>query len=273
MKLYHLIFIFTLLIFSSCEKVINIDLNTANPKLVIEGTLSNEVGSAARVKLSLTGNYFDTGTFPAVSGAIVSITENNAKTFLLNEESAGIYTSNAIQGIAGNTYTLKVLYKDHLYAGVSIMPQQVLIDSLTLVISTGPGGGGPGRDENSLRVACHFKDPQGLGNYYHLNYFVNGIKSDSLSGYRLYTDKLTDGNEASVSSRNLKALPGDTLRVQLSSIDRTTYDFYNTMNDIIGGGRGPASSSPANPNTNLSNGALGYFAAFSVDYKTLIIAK
>jgi hypothetical protein len=28
---------------------------------------------------------------------------------------------------------------------------------------------------------------------------------------------------------------------------------------------------PANPNTNLSNGALGYFAAYTMDRKTIIL--
>ena len=36
--------------------------------------------------------------------------------------------------------------------------------------------------------------------------------------------------------------------------------------------RGIASTgTPANPNTNISNGALGYFAAYSVKADTLII--
>ena len=44
-------------------------------------------------------------------------------------------------------------------------------------------------------------------------------------------------------------------------MDKVTYKYLETLILISGGGQG--SAAPANPTTNLSNDALGYFGAFS----------
>ena len=64
---------------------------------------------------------------------------------------------------------------------------------------------------------------------------------------------------------------GDTVRVDLLSIDKASYDCFNTLNDILTSDRSPTSLAPANPNTNLTNGALGYFAAYSISSKMVVL--
>ena len=66
---------FLVLALTSCEKVINIDLNTASPNIVIEGIIDNGPGPY-RVKLSKTGSYFNQPVLPPVSGAQVIISDN-----------------------------------------------------------------------------------------------------------------------------------------------------------------------------------------------------
>ncbi len=62
----------------------------------------------------------------------------------------------------------------------------------------------------------------------------------------------------------------DIVHVELHSISKETYDYYNTLSDIIGGNM-EGSSAPANPTTNLNNGALGYFGAFAISSRTIVI--
>ena len=88
----------------------------------------------------------------------------------------------------------------------------------------------------------------------------------------MYTDKLTNGNEMEErirAGRNVAV--GDTITVELLSIDRATYDYFNTLRDVLSSDRSPTSLSPTNPNTNLSNGSLGYFSAYTIDVKTIIL--
>ena len=56
------------------------------------------------------------------------------------------------------------------------------------------------------------------------------------------------------------------------SIDKSTYDYYRTLADLLY--TNPFfGSTPANPNTNLSNGALGYFGSYSSSFKTLVVTQ
>ncbi len=53
-------------------------------------------------------------------------------------------------------------------------------------------------------------------------------------------------------------------------LDSQTYEFYRTLEDLLH--TNPIfGSTPANPNNNISNGALGYFGACAVSTKFLII--
>ena len=76
MKIYKIILMFWIAVFtSSCEDVIDVNLETAAPKLVVyasiqwkKGTLGNE----QKIRLSTTTGYFDS-VIPTVSGADVRL--------------------------------------------------------------------------------------------------------------------------------------------------------------------------------------------------------
>ena len=61
----------------------------------------------------------------------------------------------------------------------------------------------------------------------------------------------------------------DTVVVELQNLDQATYDYYRTLYPILGGGFG--ASNPANPETNITNDALGYFGACTICRDTIII--
>ena len=65
------------------------------------------------------------------------------------------------------------------------------------------------------------------------------------------------------------AVPGDTVVVELQTLDRATYDYYRTLFPILDGGLG--TPNPANPESNLSNDALGYFGACTISRDTIIV--
>jgi hypothetical protein len=254
---------------SACEKVVSIDLNQASPHLVIDGMVTDQQGPYS-VRLSLSGNYFEPSLyFPPVSNALVIVTDNQGQRDTLKETTSGTYVSSKLQGIAGRTYTLSVISDGREYDGSSSMPPKVAIDSLYAIPRTGFGG------ETGYDIYVMFRDPPDLGNYYRINARSSAlIPADSIDGrrYRLFTDKLTNGNEMAErirAGRNVN--PGDTITVDLLSIDKAAYDYYSTLRDILSSDRSATSLSPANPVTNLSNGPLGYFAAFTVDTKRIVL--
>jgi hypothetical protein len=254
---------------SSCQKVVSIDLNKTNPHMVIEGVVSDRQ-TPDSVVLSESGNYFEPSLFfPPVSGALVTISDDIGNTDTLREAFSGTYKSTSLSGVPGRTYSLRVVVHGTEYDAVSSMPRKVTIDSLyTTPLREFDGDVG-------YNLYVMFKDPPEPGNYYRINLRINrSLPPDSVTGerYHLFSDKLTNGNEVTIRMRTGRSIvTGDTMFVELLSIDKAAYDYYRTLNDILTSDRAPTSLAPANPNTNLSNGSLGYFAAFSVDSKSIVL--
>ncbi len=254
---------------SSCQQVVSIDLNKTNPHLVIEGIVTDRA-TPDSVVLSESGNYFEPSlSFPPVSGALVTISDDLGRTDTLREGIVGTYKSASMGGSPGRTYALRVVVRGAEYDAVSSMPQKVTIDSLyTTPLREFDGDVG-------YNLYVMFKDPPEPGNYYRINLRVSRpLPPDSVTGerYHLFSDKLTNGNEVTIRMRTGRSVvTGDTLFVELLSIDKAAYDYYRTLNDILTSDRAPTSLAPANPNTNLSNGSLGYFAAFTVDAKSIVL--
>jgi hypothetical protein len=261
--------ILTSLALTSCQQTVSVDLNKANPQIVIEGIISDQTGPYA-VKVTMTGNYFEPSLyFPPVTDARIVITDDKGQRDTLKETEQGIYVSNTLHGISGRTYSMSVVREGKMYTASSYMPGKTLIDSIYVTARTGF------RAEPGYDIYVMFKDPVQLGNYYRINARSSAtIPADSIDGrrYRLFTDKLTNGNEMTErirAGRNVN--PGDTITIELCSIDKVSYDYFHTLSDILSSDRSPTSLSPANPNSNISGDALGYFAAFTVDTKKIII--
>ena len=94
----HLVvlYILTIFMFSGCQKVINVDLNEAAPRIVIEGLITDRSGPYT-VKISKSGSYFNQPVLPPVSGAQVIITDNISSTDTLKETEPGIYITSKIR--------------------------------------------------------------------------------------------------------------------------------------------------------------------------------
>jgi hypothetical protein len=253
-------------IFPGCQKVINVDLNEAAPRIVIEGLINDRRGPYS-VSITRSGSYFNQPVLPSVSGAQVLVKDNLGITDTLKEAAPGIYLTSKTRGIPGRTYTLQVIADNLEYDATSTMLSHVSIDSLKLVKSDFQRfdfGGNNGNDLN-LEIHCFFKDPPEK-NFYRIKVFKND--SINTQSYRLYDDQYTNGEETEL--RVSRAEAGSSYRIELMSIDKSTYGYYRTLDDLLF--TNPFfGSTPANPNTNLSNGALGYFGAYASSSKTIII--
>ena len=259
--------IFTFL-FPSCEKVIDINLNSSEPKIIIESNVTDQPGPYA-VKLSQTVNFGESNIFPPVSAAAVRISDDTGNAETLTETIPGIYSSATIQGTPGTAYTLEVTVNGKTYKAVSIMPKPVNIDSLIVESSSSMGP----REKNQI-VNVQYTDPLGKGNYYRFILLINGkvqndifIDNDELQDGEIKNCRLTRG------TNNTKLNPGDSVTVLLQTIDKGVYEYFRTLSQIVGsdGGLMRQSTSPSNPISNFSNGTLGYFSAYGLTSKTIVI--
>lgn len=255
----------SLIVIYSCEKVIDIDLNSKSPQIVIEGNIEDNPGSCL-VTLSQTVNFNESNNFPEVTGAIVEICDDSGNSEILTETSAGIYTSSDFYGTQGRTYTLSVSFASMNYLATSYMPAPVSIDTLTIITSQTP-------KEQNRTIYVNFTDPVGVTNYYRFTKIINDIPQTSIY---VTDDLLQDGNYIShqlfsKGQNETSIKTGDTVTVLLQSVDKEVYDYFRTLLQLSSGGMINQSTSPANPISNFDNGALGYFNACAVTSKTIII--
>jgi hypothetical protein len=257
-KQHFIILILAGFIVSSCTKVINVDLNSASPQIVVQANLPNQLGTDT-VKLNQTVNFSDPNTFPAISGAFVTINDNAGNSDTLLQSIAGVYTSPKLIGVPGRGYTLTIVANGKTYTSTCTMPAPVPID--TLIVGKAAFG-------KSLQVTVQFKDPAGMANYYR---FIEIINHTIKQRNYVTNDELQDGQTIKFplfgDNDSIKA--GDSVRVMLESIDKGAYQYYFSLNNASGGGG--ENVAPANPTSNISNGALGYFNAYSFTEKSIIV--
>ncbi len=266
MKKFSILILLSVILLSSCEKVIDIDLSSTDAKIVIEGAITDQAGPY-RVKITKSTDYFVPEEAPAVTGASVIISDNEGNSELLDEVSAGVYETSTLQGVHGRTYTLQVDVEGEVYTASSVLHNKTLIDSLKYEEMTafGPTGGG---DEQQYRISCFFQDVAGVEEYYRLKVYNNNKLQ---TAFYMQDDQLTDGQSIVYGRINGDIFNGDSIKVELLKIDKGVYDYYNTLSNILGGGGMQSSSTPANPISNISNGAMGCFGAMAIDEAVIVV--
>ena len=235
---------------SSCKKVIKLDLGTSSPRIVIQGDIYDHQGPYS-IQISKSVNFYDSSTYPAVSGATVTISDNAGHSEKLRETTPGNYLTLALQGVPGRTYTLEVIVDGQTYTASSTMPQPVDIASVYFQKSL---------FGNVIFPGISFQDPANISNYYRLIYFINNKQQNDIN---VTDDQLNAGKTVNYVIRPLdtdnKLIAGDVVTIWLESVDKGVYEYFRTA-----GREGGQSASPANPTSNISNGSLGYFNASSV---------
>ena len=260
-KKYHALLLAFIVVFLGCKKVIPVDLKSSEPKIVITGEITNQAGPY-KVIISKSVDFDSLNVFPAISGALV-ILNGNGVTDTLKETPSGTYSSRRIQGKPGMSYELYVQIENRVFTATSVMPQPVRLDSIGFL---------SGRNNNIFPVA-YFKDPGGIPNFYQFIEYANGKKFNNGRGNSVFDDRLSDGRYISRllydDSTDLKS--GVTLTVQMNCVDQPVYNYLSQLLQISGGGSGFSSPTPANPTSNISGGALGYFSAHTVSSKHVIV--
>jgi len=246
----------------ACEEIIEIDLEGTDPRIVIEGCISDRTGPY-RVTLTKTADYFDPSEYPVVSGATVVISGDLGTQDTLIEVMDGVYETTTIMGDYGRTYQLEVIAEGRQYTASARLPERIDIDSIQLEYYPETY-----YYEEAYWIHCHFTDPGDTTNFYRVRVFKNDTLDKNIY---CMDDKFIDGNPVDLFIWGDAYLPGDTAVLELFSMDDKVYDYFLTLSNLLYSGGDGSYSTPANPNTNLSNDALGYFGAFAIATDTIII--
>ena len=280
--------LFAIVSFFSCVAPIDINTRDSEPVIVIFGQLTDEI-EYQYIRITSSSPYFDNKTNMVVPNAEVMVTSSGGEEYLFISEKEGYYVSEKkFAARVGNTYYLTVevdFNKDGVVetyeAETTILPI-IQVDSLEVKPINIMG-------YNHYTLNLFMQEPQETENYYLFRFFINdSISNNKISELIVSDDRMYNGAYLSGISvyyfedatgdspyadeeRDFFVKSGDKIRLQVLNIEKGYYHFINECisekygeNPFFGG-------PPSNIATNMSNGAIGYFAGFCIQGKEAMV--
>lgn len=245
------------LLTTACRKEITLDLENESNKVVIEALVSEGTGPHT-VKLTRSVGFDASNNFPTISNATITLADDLGNNEQLAETGPGTYTSVSLQGEQGRTYQLNAVVDGTTYTAQCRMPVAVPLD--TLRIDSFPSFG-----TWTKIIVPVYTDPAGSADHYRFIVRVNGEKQD---GINIESDRFTNGNtvQQPLFVNGLELESGDLVEVTMECIAPEIYDYFFTMAQNVDN-----ASTPADPVSNISGGALGYFSVRTSSSKTAVV--
>jgi len=244
-----------LIVLTSCEEVIHLELTDSPTRVVIDATLNASLGGC-QVILSNTLGFYESDSITKISGAKVELISNSNLIIPLPEVKPGFYFANGLTVDAGEVLSLRVtLPSGDVFMAKTEVPVRVPLDRLLVI--RGYGSPVPNSPPVFL-INPQWKDPAGTTDYYRLKVSKNGKVIPG--SFSINNDKPFNGSEVNMPLDKYVFQLGDTVRLEFQCIDSVSYAYFDQINDMAQPGF--VSATPYNPIGNFDKGALGYFGIF-----------
>lgn len=249
-----LILTLVVILFSACEKVIDLDLQGSSPRIAIEANL-NDLSTDQVIRITRTVAFGTDKKSDAVGDASVSVRSSANEEINFVYDKDGYYRAQNFVVKSGLRYSLDVRVDGQSYTSTAVMPQYVAIDSIGIskeAVFT----------EERYYPTFKFYDPAGTKNYYLYEISINDSPVRFAS---TYNDKFNDGKYITheIEDRSVELELDDEVKVIRYCVEEQVYKFWNEFQSANPGG-----AAPGNPSSNISNGALGYFSVASATVHT-----
>ena len=263
--LFSLLFV---LLFLSCDKVVELDLENGDPKIVIDAEIIWEKGTSGNqqsIKITRMAPYYSPTT-PKVSGAQVRVENSKGDVFTFNESEPGLYVCTNFVPAIDMEYKLFVNVDGQTLTATEkliAVPPVEKIDQEFMADVTG---------EDLIVVTFYYKDPANQANYYLTDY-----KSDILP-YPEYTstsDEFVNGNEINEKFTDTDLKPGKVLDITHRGVSKNFYNYMNLILEVTNSN--PFAATPGNirgniiNTSNANNFALGYFRVCEANKLTYVV--
>ena len=274
--------LFFILLLFSCNK--NLDIPAAEKKLVVDGWI--EQGEAPCVILTEVSPFFaqynslDLRSLMVTSAKVTVSNGDTSETLSLVRDDKMfppyVYKGYGFQGEIGKTYHLKIYWKDEIYEATTSLLPAVKLKSLT------PEPFYRGNDTLAI-IRANFNDPPGQANYYRTFAKIQKKQDRFLpSFFSVVGDNLFDGQNFTFSifvgfeslnnpENEIYFEKNDEVVVKFCSIDKSSFLFWQTAEREMALSGNPLTLSDRKIESNISNGALGHWTAYSFTLDTVMI--
>jgi hypothetical protein len=272
-----LVYISVVVLLTSCEETVELDVNQVEPKIVIEGLVTDKPGYQM-VKVTRSKGFYTGGKTPRITDASVIISDDLGETIVFvhnprnHPDSTGIYlpTSKFI-GQIGRTYTLKVNADGKEFTAMDKLLPVLKMDSLKHRPSVFEEDD-PEIEGRIYELLMYAREPQNEANFYLFKFYRNDSLTYNSDNDIYYSDdELLSENISGATSPVYYSI-GDKADVEVFSLSKLGYIYFNDLSSILNGdGGGMFGPVPAAPRTNMTNGAIGFFQVSAVDISSVTL--
>jgi hypothetical protein len=279
--------IFLMLLFSSCEKDIDLVMPEFTPSVVIEGMIFNNRPPIVILTKNIpyeTSAGYQLYESCFIHNAEITISDSDKNTYALKEIATKdttrnftsyIYSNDNLIGKPGYTYTLSVKTGNRTYTSQTTIPESVEIKDIWYENH-------PDTHNDSLKIIkVKIHDPV-QKNYYRYSTEINGKQTaqpeistlnDAFFNGTDYIKAIDSGlnNEEQDIHGGISGYfaVGDTITVNWANVDKPYYDFWTTVDFKRTQNKNPFMN-PTRIVGNIKN-CLGYWGGLNVDTKKVIL--
>lgn len=264
--------------FTSCEKVIDLDVPVGDPVPYIDAWITDKPGPQ-QIKFLKAVGYLDNSAPPAIADAQIKVTDltiNQTYDFTYND---GAYTydpgAGTAIGVVGHEYKLSINWQGETFEAIDKLNRVPPIDSITVEFKEEKSG-----EEEGYYAKFYAVDIKGGRDYYWIRTFRNGVRNQNVNEMwsidgAYYEDADSDGFNfiipirEGITSGEKPYQIGDEVKVVMRGISKDAHGFIRLMADQLSNG-GMFAKVLANVPTNVStqkqgssNKILGWFGTVS----------
>ena len=257
---YRLLLPLFLLLFASCEKVIEIPIEDEESQIVVEAVAKSLEGKSYVLLSKTIGFYDDVNTIDKLSGATVQIMGQDGSVFIFNEDPdvPGRYIHPTFKALPNFSYDLTVTYEEQVLTATSRSLTVPQIDSLFVYQNIDA--------EDTTNVLLYTVSDNPIEkNFYRFVLWVNGEKDNTIF---IETDDLGNGETYTSPFFGVSYDSNDSIYGELWSMNKENYAYFSALYTNLN--QSPFSAAPSDLPSNIEGGK-GYFGVFMVDTSSIII--
>lgn len=273
------------IIFSSCTEEINVDVDSGETRLSVEAAVTSDLTKHPVILKETSDVFFNQNAIP-VRSAKITVTDGKT-TYNYQETKPGYYESEeAFAGQPGNTYSLSITNVDvnkdgtlEEYLASSTMKPTYVVDSIKLHFDPDYESYDEDVDKGPFwLVSLYMKDDIKTEDYYGFACRINNVLiQDTITEILVQKDtyfngettKGVDVGEFNQEKPDEILQNNDIITLETYAINEEYYDFVNQLQEIDEG-QNMFSGPPGNITSNISNGAIGFFAVYSITRTNIV---
>ena len=252
-KILYTALIFSSLFYTSCEEVIDLNLDQYEKRVVIDANIFVDETDYNKIKMYYSAPFYAT-QYEYISTATITIKDitNNVE-FPFEYTEKGDYVNTNFTPSLNNEYELTITYNNNVYKAYSKLTEAPVIEEVEQINNAGFSG-------KDYEIRFYYQDDPDEENYY-----LKQETDKEETKFGVGNDQFTNGNLVYELYFAKEDQLGDTISFSLAKIDKQYYNYLSKMFSNAASAGNPFATPTGTLKGNITNVTnnnefpLGYF--------------